>query len=84
MKDRKYGGADKICDVRAEKDILLMMVGRNTGRDAKETLMDRKMNACNHGTRLVRVLNVAEDFKRDTRLARIVDLLPTRFEGSSC
>lgn len=82
--DRKYGGADKICDVRAEKDMLLIMVGRNTGRDAKETLIERKMNACSHGTTLVRVLNVAEDFRRDTELTRVADLFSSRSDGVSC
>lgn len=64
--------------------MLLMMVGRNTGRDAKETLMERKMNACNHGIRLVRVLNVAEDFKREVRFTRLVDLFSLRSDASSC
>lgn len=82
--DRRYGGADRICEVRAEKDMLLMMVGRNTGKEAKETLMERKINACNHGIKLVRVLKVGEDLKRDAKFARVVDVFPSGFDESLC
>lgn len=82
--DSRYGGADKICEVRAEKDMLLMMVGRNTGREAKETLIERKINACSHGTRLESVLMVGEDFRRATKLALVADVFPSRANESSC
>lgn len=72
--DKRYGGADRICEVRAENDMLLMMVGRKTGREAKDTLMERKISACNHGIRLERVLTVAEAFRRDTKLALSTDV----------
>lgn len=82
--DKRYGGADRICEVNAEKDILLMIVGRNTGKEAKETLIDRKISACSHGTRLPRVRNVAEVLKDDSKLFLSVDVLPPISDTSSC
>jgi hypothetical protein len=45
MNARKYGGADKPCEWIGEKPISLSMVGRNTGREEKETLHEKYINA---------------------------------------
>lgn len=84
VNDRRYGGADRICEVRAEKDMLLIMVGKKTGREANETLIERKINACNHGTRLDRVLIVAEALIRDRKLALSTDIFSPWCDASSC
>lgn len=44
-KDKRYGGADSICDVSAEKDIAFIIVGKKTGREAKETLIEKNIRA---------------------------------------
>lgn len=63
-KERRYGGADRICDARAEKFMLLIMVGRNTGSDANDTLIERKIRACSQGMGLDKVLILSEDTRR--------------------
>lgn len=64
----------------AEKDMLLMTVGRKTGRDANETLIDKKISAWSQGTRLERVLTVAEDLKRDQKPALSADDFSSRVD----
>src|SRR4051794_15538537 len=63
-KESRYGGADRICEVRAEKAMLLMIVGKNTGSEAKETLIERNMSACSHAIELERVATVLEALMR--------------------
>lgn len=82
--DRRYGGADRICEVTAENDMLLMTVGRNTGREAKETLIERNMSACNHGIMVERVRTVAEDLRRDIRLVLSAEIFSPAVDDSSC
>jgi len=50
--------------VSAEKSMLRIIVGRKTGRDANETLMERKMRACSQGMELNSVLIDFEDLRR--------------------
>jgi len=64
-KERRYGGAERICDVSAEKSMLRIIVGRKTGRDAKETLIERKMRACSQWIGLDSVLTDFEDLRRE-------------------
>jgi hypothetical protein len=59
MKAAMYGGAAIACDASGEKDMLLMMVGRKTGRELNETLTLRNMRAVRYdlGSRTVATIS---------------------------
>ena len=45
MKVRKYEGADRACEWSGEKQISFRIVGRNTGRQEKETLHEKYIHS---------------------------------------
>lgn len=44
-KEKRYGGAERAWDVRAELPISFIIVGRKTGRELNATLQQRSMPA---------------------------------------
>lgn len=69
----------------AEKSMLRIMVGRKTGRDANETLMERKMRACSQGMELDSVLIDFEDLRRARTLHFVeADFSSRVVESLSC
>ena len=44
-KVRKYEGADRACEWSGKKQISLRIVGRNTGRQEKETLHEKYIHS---------------------------------------
>lgn len=83
-KESRYGGADKICEVRAEKAMLLITVGKNTGSEAKETLIERNMSACSQAIELESVATVFEALIRAMMLPWGSATFSLRPESSCC
>ena len=70
--------------MRGAKFMALIMVGRNTGSDANDTFIERKMSACSQGIGLESVLTVLDDLSRARTFCLVVDVFSSCRDVVSC